>query len=86
MFAKQIAPLQYFDLRTKTTTVHTFLPKEKCEQKHGMAEKNSDDVSDTLVDPSFVSVIGVDTTEKKVLKSSETAGSRENRRRSIQHL
>ena len=68
-------------LTSEAVTVHAFLPKEK-NVKTVMADKpttseKSEDASDTLVDPSLVSVIGVATTDKKAVKSPERASSRE---------
>ena len=42
---------------------------------------SSDDISDTLVDPSLVSVRGVTTTEKRAVKSPENAGSKEKQKK-----
>ena len=55
--------------------------KEKHEQKTVMAAKptrseKSVDVSDTLVDTCLISVFGVASTDKKVVKSREKASSR----------
>ena len=61
--------------------------KEKCEQKSDKADKPTrSNKSDTLVDPSLVSVIGVATSDKKAVKSPERVGTKKGRRKSTEHL
>ena len=55
--------------------------KEKREQKSGMADNNSDNVLETLVDPNLVSVIGIASTDKKAVKSPETTAKKEKQKK-----
>ena len=47
--------------------------KEKQEQKSATADKSAENVSETLVDPRLVSVVGVVSTDPKAMQSPQTA-------------
>ena len=47
--------------------------KEKREQKSATGDKSAKNVSETLVDPSVVSVVGVVSTDPKAMKLPQTA-------------
>ena len=47
--------------------------KEKREQRTALADKSAENVSETLVDPSLVSVVGFTSTDSKAMKSPDTA-------------
>ena len=47
--------------------------EEKSEQRTALADKSAENVSDTLVHPRLVSVVGVASGESKAMKSPDTA-------------
>ena len=47
--------------------------KEKPEQKAATVDKSAENVVETLVDPSLVTVVRVASTDKKAVKSPDTA-------------
>ena len=70
-------PYSFCDILTPEQKLQISTPsyqkkKERREQRTALADKSTENVSETLVDPSLVSMVGVASTENKAMKSPET--------------
>ena len=70
-------PCSFYDVLTPEQKLQISTPsyqkkKEKREQKAATVDKSAENVSETLVDPCLVSVVGVVSSDSKAMKSPQT--------------